>query len=289
LFATGNGLRPEYWDRFQLRYGIDCVQEFYGSTEGTLGFTNRQFLEDLQAGKRVGYGAVGRLRDPRMIICKFDVEAEQLLRGADGLCRQAAVDEAGELLVRITSTTRFAGYTDPSATEKKLACDVLEKGDRYFRTGDLLRVDAERFVYFVDRIGDTFRWKGENVSTAEVASELAKLPGIEDVNVYGVQIPNTDGRAGCCAMVMADTSSDALARFHQHATASLPAYAVPLFLRVLPRMQTTETFKHQKVQLRNEGIDPSKIEDSLYFLDEGKYQLLDDAAYQRLTQPSSRL
>merc|ERR1712072_580474 len=166
------------------------------------------------------------------------------------------------------------------ATKKKLLENVFEAGDMFTRTGDLMKVDEKNWVYFVDRIGDTFRWKGENVSTAEVATELSKFDGVDEVNVYGVQIPNNeDGRAGMSAMLMPDVSDANLADFHKHASDNLPSYSVPVFLRILPAMQITGTFKHQKVQMRNDGIDPEKVNDPIYFLQDGKYRLLDEEAY----------
>lgn len=289
--AVGNGMRPEYWDKFQLRFGIDVIIEFYGATEGTAGFNNTLWLDDLQKGDRTGYGAVGKPEDPNIVFCKFDVDQDELIRGSDGFCSRVAVDEPGEMLVKVTPGTQFAGYTNKDATQKKLITDVFEKGDMYTRTGDLLKADAQGFVYFVDRIGDTFRWKGENVSTAEVATELARYPGVDEVNVYGVQIPNsTDGRAGCVALVMPDTSEENLDRFYKHASSSLPSYSVPVFLRVLPQMQITGTFKHQKVQLRNEGIDLEKIApDPLFVLENGKYRRVDQAMYQRVIGLQARL
>mmetsp|Transcript_82619 Transcript_82619/g.256638 ORF Transcript_82619/g.256638 Transcript_82619/m.256638 type:complete len:589 (+) Transcript_82619:114-1880(+) len=290
--CTGNGLRPEYWERFQVRFGIDFIFEFYGATESTGGFSNMTLLANIKQGKKAGVGSVGRLNDPRVRFVRYDVDADEYVRGPDGFCIPVEANEPGEMLVRETDGELFRGYTDEAASKKKLVKDVFEKGDLYFRTGDLLRFDKDGWVYFVDRIGDTFRWKGENVSTAEVATELAKFAGVDEVNVYGVLIPNNeDGRAGMCAMVMEDASEERLAAFYRHAAASLPPYAVPLFLRIQPAMMITGTFKHQKVQLRNEGFDPSKVKDVLYYLDSGKYKMLDAEAYRRITQggPRSRL
>mmetsp|Transcript_82618 Transcript_82618/g.256634 ORF Transcript_82618/g.256634 Transcript_82618/m.256634 type:complete len:589 (+) Transcript_82618:114-1880(+) len=291
-FCSGNGLRPECWEKFQVRFGIDFILEFYGATEGTASLNNVTALTDIQQGKRAGIGSVGRLDNLRVRFVRYDVDADEYVRGPDGFCLPVETNEPGEMLVCETADNLFRGYTDGAASKKKLVKDVFEKGDLYFRTGDLLRFDKDGWVYFVDRIGDTFRWKGENVSTAEVATELASFAGVDEVNVYGVQIPNNeDGRAGMCAMVMEDASEERLAAFYRHAAASLPPYAVPLFLRIQPAMMITGTFKHQKVQLRNEGFDPSKVKDVLYYLDSGKYKMLDAEAYRRITQggPRSRL
>ena len=272
----GNGLRPEYWDRFQLRFGIKAILEFYSATEGTGGFDNIIFLDNLKNGDRTGYGSVGKNKDPEKIaFVKYDVAMDELVRDPAGYCIRAVVDEPGEMLVRIAQGTEFLGYTDDSATAKKILRNVFEAGDAFTRTGDLLKVDRDGWVYFVDRIGDTFRWKGENVSTAEVASELSRFEGVEEVTVYGVHVPNCDdGRAGMCALVISDgrvaSHSESLTRFLdqllQHAKARLPAYAVPLYLRLLSTIDSTGTFKHQKMRLRNEGIDVDKVNDPIYQL-----------------------
>merc|ERR1711920_404108 len=243
-------------------------------------------------GDRSGYGSVGKLTDPNVVFCRYNVEADELVRTADGFCVAVGVNEPGEMLVKLTWATQFRGYSDKAASDKKVLANVFEKGDQYFRSGDLMKVDQDGWIYFVDRIGDTFRWKGENVSTAEVATELSKFSGVSEVNVYGVSIPNNeDGRAGMSAMLMPDVSEANLAAFHRHASSVLPAYAVPLFLRILPEMQITGTFKHQKVQLRAEGIDPAKVGDPIYFLENGVYKLMDVAAYQHITAggPRARL
>jgi len=281
-FCIGNGLRPEYWDKFQMRFGIDMILEFYGATEGTGGFNNAILLDNLKKGDYTGYGSVGQLLNPLICFARYDVEEDALVRNAAGFCEKAVVGEAGEMIVRVTPETQFTGYTDVAATKKKILTDVFEQGDTYTRTGDLMKVDEGNWVYFVDRIGDTFRWKGENVSTAEVASELSKFKGVEEVNVYGVQIPNNeDGRAGMCAMILKEgASTESLARFLSHAKANLPSYAVPVFLRMLPAMQITGTFKHQKVQMRKDGID---VQDPIYFLENNAYHIMDDEAYGRIT------
>lgn len=288
----GNGLRPEYWEQFQVRFGVDAILEFYGATEAPGGFNNVTLLAKIHQGDKSGVGSVGKLADERFQFVRYDVDADEYVRGSDGFCIPVAPGEPGELLIRNTSDNPFRGYTDEGASNKKLVRDVFQKGDVYFRSGDLLRFDKDGWVYFVDRIGDTFRWKGENVSTAEVATELATFEGVDEVNVYGVQIPNNeDGRAGMCSLVMESPTAERLTAFYKHATANLPSYAVPLFLRLQQQMQITGTFKHQKVQLRNEGFDPSKVKDPLYYLEGGTYRKLDMAAYSKITQggPRSRL
>jgi len=258
--AIGNGLRPEIWEAFQQRFAIPRIVEFYGATEGN--------MPRLSLSGKVG--AVGQL--PHLVrrivgieIVRFDVEKEQIVRGADGFCERAAFGEPGEAIIKISRTSRFEGYTNPEATEKKILRDAFAKGDAYFRTGDLLRLDEDGHFYFVDRIGDTFRWKGENVATSEVAEVLGVHPGVEEANVYGVALPGTEGRAGMAALVARDDLD--LEALSAHVVAELASYARPLFLRILPAMEITGTFKHRKVDLVREGFDPRKVDDPIYFLD----------------------
>ncbi|RIK90028.1 MAG: hypothetical protein DCC71_25725 [Proteobacteria bacterium] len=242
--AVGNGLRPDIWERFQRRFGIARIVEFYGATEGNVALVNFD-------GK---VGAVGRLpgwlksRMPTRLV-RFDVESESHVRGPDGFCVECAPGEVGEAIGRIPDDPkspigRFEGYTGAAETEKKILRDVFEQGDAWFRTGDLLRQDADGDLYFVDRIGDTFRWKGENVATTEVAECLAVFPGVAEANVYGVEVPGCEGRAGMAAIV-ADDALD-LDALYAHLQDQLPRYAQPLFLRRVPAIEVTGTFKHRK-------------------------------------------
>jgi fatty-acyl-CoA synthase len=282
--AIGNGLRPDVWEPFQERFQIPRIVEFYGATEGNLALVNI-------SGK---VGAIGQfpnfLRKAVGIeVVRFDIESEEIVRGADGFCQRCDFDEAGELLIKISGTARFEGYTSESATEKKILRNVFEEGDAFFRSGDLLRLDAEGFFYFVDRIGDTFRWKGENVATSEVAEVISSVAGIEEANVYGVSIPGTDGRAGMAALVTNDEFDiDALSRLIEEGLAS---YARPIFVRILPQMEITGTFKHRKVDLVREGFDPAKLSDRLYFRDpeKGRYIPLDISAFERIEAGQVRL
>jgi fatty-acyl-CoA synthase len=260
--AVGNGLRPDVWQEFQPRFKIRKILEFYGSTEGNVSFLNFD-------GKP---GAVGRIpsylkKKLNVRVVKFDVETETPVRGADGLCIEADPDEVGEAIGEIRTDEarfRFEGYSgDPKQTEKKIMRDVFEKGDAWFRTGDLMRQDKDGYFYFIDRIGDTFRWKGENVSTNEVGDVIAQFEGVIEANVYGVKVGNLDGRAGMAALTLADgTAVDAL-RDLIHA--SLPAYARPLFVRLQRQIETTGTFKYRKVDLVEVGFDPGKTDDPLFF------------------------
>jgi len=258
--------------------------EFYGATEGNFALLNF-------SGK---VGAIGQF--PGFIrkaigieLARFDIESEELVRGADGFCQKCDFDEAGELLIKITETTRFEGYTNESATEKKVLRNAFKEGDAYFRSGDLLRLDAEGFFYFVDRIGDTFRWKGENVATSEVAEVISAAPGIEEANVYGVSVSGTDGRAGMAALVTnPDFDIDALSGLVEEGLAS---YARPIFIRILSEMEITGTFKHRKVDLVREGFDPARLSDRLYFRDpeKGRYVPLDVGAFERIESGQIRI
>jgi len=282
--CIGNGLRPEVWGPFQERFGIPRILEFYGATEGNVVFMNFD-------GKR---GSIGRM--PRFMrrmmgiqLVRYDVDRDEHVRGPDGLCIPCGPGEVGEAIGRITDRTRFEGYTSEEATKKKILRDVFEKGDAYFRSGDLLRYDEDDYFYFVDRIGDTFRWKGENVATSEVGEALSRAPGILEANVYGVAVPGQDGRAGMAAVVTGEGFDPA--RVAEHVIRELPAYARPLFLRLRPQIETTGTFKHRKVDLVEEGFDPARIEEPLLFLDAERrsYVPLDAELHGRIVRGEVRL
>jgi fatty-acyl-CoA synthase len=273
---TGNGLRPEIWREFQSRFAIPRIVEFYGATESNVSMLNYDGT----------VGAVGRVPEylewllPSRVV-RFDVEREMPVRGADGLCMECAADEVGEAVGGISARAgrEFEGYTNRADSDKKMLRDVFRKGDLWFRTGDLMRRDAQGYFYFVDRIGDTFRWKGENVSTGEVGEALAAAPGILEANVYGVAVPGVDGRAGMAALVVdGDFNLDALP---VQLKGRLAPYARPIFLRLSPHIDVTGTFKQRKVDLVREGFDPAAIADPLYFLDpaSGKYERLTPERY----------
>jgi fatty-acyl-CoA synthase len=263
--ACGNGLRPEVWERFQTRFKIPRILEYYASTEGNFSLYNCEGRP----------GAIGRIpsflahRLP-VALLRFDLELGEPLRNAEGFCERCAVDEIGEAVGLIAAegdgrAGRFEGYADAAATERKVLRHVFKQGDAWYRTGDLMRRDAAGFYYFVDRVGETYRWKGENVSTAEVLTALAAVPGVEEGAVYGVDVPNADGRAGMAALVVGHGFDlDAL---HRHAVGSLPAYARPVFVRLLPALEATGTFKPRKHDLVREGFDPARTGDPLYFDD----------------------
>jgi fatty-acyl-CoA synthase len=260
--AFGNGLRPDVWPEFKRRFRIPDILEFYGSTEGNVSSFNFDAHE----------GAIGRapkwLRKRfNIALVQFDVEKEEVVRGPNGLCIECGPGQVGECVGKIGSDARsdYTGYLDRAASDRKVLHDVLERGDAWFATGDLMRIDADGYLYFVDRIGDTFRWKGENVSTSEVAERLSGAAGVVEATVYGVAVEGADGRAGMAALVV-DKTFDVKA-FGEQVRRELPSYAQPIFVRILPQMQTTGTFKVRKIDLVADGWDPAKVRGPLYFLD----------------------
>jgi fatty-acyl-CoA synthase len=283
---TGNGLRPELWQKFQERFDIARIVEFYGATESNVSMLNYDGT----------VGAVGRVPEysewllPARVV-RFDVEKEMPVRGSDGLCIECGPNEVGETLGGMSRRAgrEFEGYTNRADSEKKMLRDVFEKGDLWFRTGDLMRRDQHGYFYFVDRIGDTFRWKGENVSTGEVGEALAAVPGILEANVYGVHVPRAEGRAGMASLVVdGDFDIDGLAT---RLKSRLAHYAVPIFLRLSPRIDVTGTFKQRKVDLVRDGFDPAAIGDPLYFLDpaSGHYERLTAQGYGDIAEERVKL
>ncbi|TKA56719.1 hypothetical protein B0A53_01914 [Rhodotorula sp. CCFEE 5036] len=267
--AYGNGCRPDVWEKFRERFGVTHISEFFASSEGNGSLINYN-------GNEFGAGAVGShgallrliLRN-KMVILKVDPLTEEPARDKNGLCIRAADNEPGELVMLIVEETgheSFAGYHDnPTATKKKVLHDVLQKGDSYFRTGDLLRRDSDGLWYFADRLGDTFRWKSENVATTDVAAALGEVVG--EANVYGVLVPGHDGRAGCAAIPKSAGVVD-FAILSQHVNKTLPRYAQPHFIRLVDSLEQTGTAKQTKVALRNEGVDPDAVgTDLVYWLD----------------------
>jgi fatty-acyl-CoA synthase len=287
--CCGNGLRADVWEKFQRRFAIPRILEFYGATEGNVSLYNIE-------GK---VGAIGRA--PSFLAHRFplalvqsDPVAQEPVRGDDGLCIRCATGQAGEAIGRIhdggaRNGVGFEGYTDADASEKKILRDVFERGDAWYRTGDLMRADAGGYYYFVDRIGDTFRWKGENVATSEVAAAVTAFPGITDATVYGVAVPGTEGAAGMAALVV-DRALD-LAAFRAHLAKALPTYARPLFLRIQDRIALTATFKHQKAELVREGFDPAASDDAIYFDDASQhaYVRVDGALFGAIHKGAKRL
>jgi fatty-acyl-CoA synthase len=287
--CCGNGMRGDVWDKFQARFEIPRILEFYAATEGNVSLYNVE-------GKT---GAIGRVpsflahRFPLALV-HFDAVAGAPARNASGRCIRCATDEIGEAIGRIRDGSsqpggEFEGYTSAAETERKILRNVFEPGDAWYRTGDLMRRDAGGFYYFVDRIGDAFRWKGENVATSEVAAALMAFPGIAAASVYGVSVPGTEGAAGMATLV-ANGALDFVELRH-HLRRRLPSYARPLFLRLKDRIDVTGTFKQNKVALAREGFDLTVVRDAIYFDDpvQEAYVPLDAALYERIDAGRMRL
>jgi len=286
--CCGNGLRADIWQKFQDRFAIPKILEFYAATEGNVSLYNVE-------GK---VGAIGRVpsflahRFPLALV-KSDSVTQEPIRDASGLCMRCASGEAGEAIGRIHdgaahAAAEFEGYTDAAASQKKILRNVLERGDAWYRTGDLMRSDASGYFYFVDRIGDTFRWKGENVATSEVAAAITAFPGITEATVYGVSVPGTEGSAGMAALVVEGKLD--LAELRRHLARILPSYARPLFLRIQDHIAVTATFKHQKAELVHKGFEPATA-DAIYFDDPSQraYVRLDAPLYARIKAGNVRL
>ena len=280
--ACGNGLGREVWEEFQRRFRIPRVLEYYASTEGNFSLYNCEN----QA------GSIGRIppflahRLPVRLVKVNPVSGEPL-RNSSGFCEQCGPNESGEAIGSIPTkdsvrTGAFEGYADPAATARKILRGVFEAGDAWYRTGDLMRRDERGFYFFIERVGDTFRWKGENVSTQEVRETLLTCRGIVDAIVYGVAVPGADGRAGMAALVVSD--SFGLAMFREELVTRLPAYARPIFLRILPVLESTGTLRPKRQKLLEEGFDLTRVLDPVYIDDRGRnaYVELDNSLYTRL-------
>jgi fatty-acyl-CoA synthase len=251
---VGNGLRPAIWDEFTKRFGIGRVCEFYGASEG-----NTAFVNVFNVSKSTG------ICPSPVAFVEYDLDTGEPARGADGRLRKVKRGEPGLLLSKVSSFQPFDGYTDKSASEKKLVRDAFKDGDVWFNTGDLMRSQGFGHAAFADRLGDTFRWKGENVATTEVEAGLSGDAQVEEATVFGVEVPGAGGRAGMVALQLksgAEFDGAALART---AYAHLPPYAVPLFVRIVPEIAHTSTFKSQKVELRKQGYGED-VKDPLYVL-----------------------
>jgi citronellyl-CoA synthetase len=250
---VGNGLRPSIWQAFKQRFAVERVVELYASSEGNIGFTNLLNLDN----------TVGFSPYPYAIV-RYDQEREAPLR-ENGHLQRVAKGEAGLLLGKITDKSPFHGYTSARDTERCILRDVFEPGDAWFNTGDLMRDMGFRHAQFVDRLGDTFRWKGENVSTTQVEAVLDGVADVSETVVYGVEVPNTNGRAGMACIRLACAPEDFdFQSLLTHLRQELPTYAIPLFLRLSAVMETTGTFKHKKAPLKEQAYDLDRCCDPLY-------------------------
>nr|XP_023908601.1 fatty acid transporter protein-like [Quercus suber] len=298
--AFGNGMRPDVWQRFKDRFGIADIVEFYGATEGP----GASFVYERNGFYRGAIGRSGALSKlmfgSQQVIVRHDHNTDEPLRDVKtNLCARADPNEPGELIYALDPAAisdKFQGYFGNSkASDSKIIRDVFVKGDAYYRTGDLQKRDEDGRVWFIDRIGDTYRWKSENVSTLEVSESLGSHPAISEANVYGVELPNHDGRAGCAAIGLTEGKQlDAQLRrdLATQVRKRLPRYAVPLFLRVSKALEVTGTMKHQKVALRNQGVDPSlTVGDDMYWLppDADAYEPFGSKEWERLVGGSAKL
>ncbi|XP_023816252.2 long-chain fatty acid transport protein 6 isoform X1 [Oryzias latipes] len=285
--GVGNGLRQDVWREFLLRFGNIKLCEIYGSTEGNLCFMNH-------IGKT---GAVGRSNVFYKLLfkydlVKYDMVKDEPVRDQHGFCQRVKKGETGLLLSRVSAISPFFGYAgNKQLTEKRLMRNVLVKGDAYFNTGDLMAEDQEGFICFRDRVGDTFRWKGENVATTEVAEVLSVVDFVQEVNVYGVEIPGHEGRAGMAALIIRPGFAFDGDKLFDCAVKDLPTYARPLFARLRDTLEMTSTFKQQKFQLVQSGFNPSTISDPLYVLDyhQKSYVPLTDQIYQNVVSGEWKL
>ncbi len=257
--AVGNGLRPDIWDAFIERFGIDRIVELYAASEANIGFINV-----LGIPKTAGWSPL------KYAIVEYDEDTGQPRRGPDGKVVKVPRHGTGLLLAEINRRVPFDGYTDPSASEKKVVTGAFKAGDRWFNSGDVVRDQGFSHIGFVDRIGDTFRWKGENVATTEVEAVLDAHPAVEEAVVFGVQVPGVDGKAGMAAISLTPGATFDPVAFAEHVRSGLPGYAVPLFVRLTDHLEHTSTFKNMRTQLRTESFGDTG-DDPVYVLDGDEY------------------
>ncbi|MPY81835.1 MAG: long-chain-acyl-CoA synthetase [Actinophytocola sp.] len=253
--VVGNGLRPELWGEFTERFGIERIAEFYGASECNVAFVNALNIDR----------TAGMCPLPFAIV-EYDPATEQPVRDHKGKLRKVSTGKVGLLVTKVTNRAPFDGYTDRDATERKLIRDAFRSGDCWFNTGDLVRKQGFNHVAFADRLGDTFRWKGENVATTEVEAAVAEHPDVEQAVVFGVEVPGADGKAGMAAIKLASGVHFDGASLAKHLATQLPGYAVPLFVRLIDEVEQTSTFKSRKVDLRDQGYDSTRVPDPLFVL-----------------------
>lgn len=284
--AVGNGLKPEFWREFVKRFNISKVAEFYGATEGNANMLNTENVEGSCGFTSVIFPSVYPI-----CLLKID-DNKELIRNKDGLCIKCKAGEQGMLVGKIkpnSAIQKFDGYVDKESTSKKMAFDIFKKGDSVFLTGDVLVMDKYGNMRFKDRTGDTFRWKGENVSTAECEADLAKILKHQyTVAVYGVDVPGTEGKAGMACIVDPDDTVD-MQDFYQGVTTSVVSYARPIFVRKAKSVALTGTHKIRKVELQKEGYNIEKMNDSVYFLGKKGYSKIDENFYNELIDGKIRV
>ncbi|XP_041915016.1 long-chain fatty acid transport protein 6 [Alosa sapidissima] len=285
--AAGSGLRADVWREFAKRFGKIHIREAYGMTEASIGFLN--YTNEIGP---IGRASYFNKRNSPFDFLKCDPNTYEPIRTESGRCIRAKKGETGILVAPVSGMNPFLGYAgNKEMSERKLLRNVFQEGDVYFNTGDLMLQDHRDFVHFRDRIGDTFRWKGENVATTEVSEILGGLDFVQDVNVYGVSVPGYEGRAGMAAIVLKPDQKLDGKRFYSHLVQNLPAYAWPWFLRVETSIDVTETFKQQKGKLVQEGFNPETVQDPLYFLDSSQkdYMPLTQAVFDDILSGKIRL
>ncbi|RFU27360.1 hypothetical protein B7463_g8986, partial [Scytalidium lignicola] len=300
--AWGNGIRPDVWEPFRQRFNIPVIHELYAATDGMgpmFNFNRGDFSKHAIGIRGLLWHMV---QGPNEKIVRIDIDTEEILRdprtGRVIICKAGEPGEAIHKIDPVNPKAAFAGYFDnEGASNKRFIKDVFKKGDLWFRSGDMMRYDPSGLVYFVDRLGDTFRWKSENVATNEVADLLGTFPGINECAVYGVLVPHADGRAGCAAIVLGEDKTEGTFDFKglgKFAVAQLPRYAVPIFIRLTPQISYTGTMKMQKGTLRKEGCDVELVEktgDKLYWIPPGsdEYVPFKKTDYEQIQAEKSRL
>jgi acyl-CoA synthetase (AMP-forming)/AMP-acid ligase II len=275
----GNGLRPDIWMEFKQRFGIDHINEFYGASECNLVFTNAFNLDCTAGVCPLPYSIV-----------EYDIEADEPIRNQQGFMAPVKKGETGLLITEINAKQPFEGYTDKEASEKKILKDVFKSQDRWFNTGDMVINQGFKHIAFADRLGDTYRWKGENVATTEIEAVANEYPGVEHSVAYGVEIPGTDGRAGMAALTLKDINDFDPKAFSRHLHEKLPAYAVPIFIRIREQEEITGTFKYRKVELKKEHYDLNQVDEPLFVMSPDKQQfvLLDSQILHNIRQQNLR-
>ncbi|XP_077996028.1 long-chain fatty acid transport protein 2-like [Glandiceps talaboti] len=285
--AVGNGLGSDIWEEVKERYNIPQIVETYGATEGNFGMMN----VDNRVGSVGCWSPLLRSLCPIELV-KYDYESAHPVRDESGRCIKVKTGETGLLVCPVTKTFPLEGYVDnKELTQKKILNNVFREGDLYYNTGDLLLQDEANYFYFKDRLGDTFRWKGENVATTEVAQTMSEFNGIQESSVYGVNIPGHDGKGGMAAITILDGFTMDCTGLYHHVTSRLPNYACPRFLRLKSAIPHTSTFKQRKVDLIHEGFDPSLINDPLFWMDSNSksYIPLDHSTYLNIINGTARL
>ena len=280
---VGNGLRPDLWDCFRDRFGVERICEIYGASEGAC-----MFMNGLNKDKTIG------MTNATVVLLKYDVASDELIKNDNGFCIEAENEMPGLLAVKISPDSPYNGYTDKKESEKKILRNVLEEGDAWFNSGDLIKTMdvgfsvGQKHYQFVDRIGDTFRWKSENVSTNEVAEIINQYSQVNMANVYGVQIPNAEGRAGMVAF-NCDLNEFNWDNFAEYMSDALPSYARPVFVRIIKELETTGTFKLKKNELRDEAYHLDKVSNDKVFIKKpgtNSYVELDNETYQDIANGS---